>query len=74
MYIIQNDEGANGDKIYQIIALDENVQDFLTIKNVDAVKEDGSTIARLSNVVGDGIALRKSYPYKTLPDVVMSSP
>ena len=68
--MINNDEGANGDKIYQITALDENVQDFLKIKNVDVAKEDGFTIARLSNIVNDGIALRKSDLYNTLPGVV----
>ena len=68
--MINNDEGANGDKIYQITALDENVQDFLNIKNVDVAKKDGFTIARLSNIVNDGIALRKSDPYNTLPGVV----
>ena len=50
--------------------MDENVQDLLTIKNVDVAKEDGSTIARLLNIVSEGIALRNSDPYNTLPDVV----
>ena len=68
--MIQNDERANGDKIYQITALDENIQHFLTIKNVDVAKEDGSTIARLSNIVSDGITFRKSDSYNALPDVV----
>ena len=68
--MIQNDEGANGDKIYQITALVENVQDLLAIKNVDVAKEDGCTIAGLLNIVSDEIALRKSDPYNTLPDAV----
>ena len=68
--MIQNDERANGDKIYQITALDENIQHFLTIKNVDVAKEDGSTIARLSNIVSDGITFRKSDRFNALPDVV----
>lgn len=60
--MIQNDKGANGNKVYQITALDANVQDLLTIKHVDAAMEDGSTIARLSNIFSDGIALKKSDP------------
>lgn len=60
--MIQNDKGANGNKVYQITALDANVQDLLTIKHVDAAMEDGSTIARLSNILSDGIALQKSNP------------
>lgn len=59
--MIQNDKGANGNKVYQITALDANVQDLLTIKHVDAAMEDGSTITRLSNILGDGIALTLQY-------------
>ena len=42
----------------------------MEIKNVDVTKENGSTIARLSNIVSDAIALRKSDRYNLFPDVV----
>ena len=37
--VAENDMAGNGDKIHQITALYENVQDLLTIKNVNCYKE-----------------------------------